>query len=73
MARKVEIVFDEKEGKFVVHFAGVPTHEEEHEILDQLLSKLKALGFEPEVNHYHDNPKLPEFNNEKTLKQRLKI
>lgn len=58
--KKIEILFDEKNGKFVVHFDGVPTHDEEHEILDQLVAKLKKKGYVVEVEHTHENPKLPQ-------------
>lgn len=61
MAEQMEIVFSERDGKFVVHFSGVATHEQEHELLDQLLAELKGLGFDAEVEHYHDRPKLPEL------------
>ncbi len=57
--KKIEVLFDEKSGKFVVHFDGVPTHDEEHQILDQLIAKLKKKGYAVEVEHRHDDPKLP--------------
>lgn len=61
MAEQIEIVFNERDGKFVVHFSGVATHEKEHELLDKLLAELKSIGFDAEVEHYHDRPKLPEL------------
>lgn len=64
MSKQIEALFDEKTGKFVVHFSGVPTHDEEHRILDELLAKLQAAGYEVETEHYHDRPKLPELQEE---------
>lgn len=61
MPKQVEIVFDEKSGKFVVHFSGVPVHEEEHRILDQIIAELKKHGFDVETEHFHEKPRLPEF------------
>lgn len=61
MAKQVEILFDESSGKFVAHFSGFKTHQEEHQMLDQILAKLRERGFDAEVDHHHDKPKLPEF------------
>lgn len=58
---KIEIVFNEKDGKFVTHFNGVETHDKEHEILDALVDTLKKSGLSISVDHYHEKPKLPEF------------
>lgn len=58
---KIEIVFNEKDGKFVTHFDGVETHDKEHEILDALVDTLKKSGLAVSVDHYHEKPKLPEF------------
>lgn len=58
--QKIEILFDESDGKFVSHFTGVPTHNEEHEMFDKLIAKLKELGFESEISDYSDKPKLPQ-------------
>ena len=58
--KKIEIMFDNKTGIFVTHFNGVPTHDEEHLILDNLIAILKN-SFDVEVEHYHDKPKLPEI------------
>ncbi|MDP3792855.1 MAG: hypothetical protein Q8Q89_03965 [bacterium] len=58
---KIEIVFNEKDGKFVTHFDGVETHDKEHEILDALVDTLKKSGLSISVDHYHERPKLPEF------------
>ena len=58
---KIEIVFNEKDGKFVTHFDGVETHDKEHKILDALVNKLKKNGLSISVDHYHEKPKLPEF------------
>ena len=58
---KIEILFNEKDGKFVTHFDGVQTHDQEHEILDKLIDTLKASGLSISVEHYHEKPKLPEF------------
>ncbi len=57
----IEIVFNEKDGKFVTHFDGVETHDKEHEILDALVDTLKKSGLSISVDHYHERPKLPEF------------
>ncbi len=57
----IEIVFNEKDGKFVTHFDGVETHDKEHEILDALIDNLKSSGLSVSVDHYHERPKLPEF------------
>ena len=59
--KKVEILFDEKTGKFVIHYEGVPTHEEEHKITEQLLERLHQMGYEVTMEHYHDKPKLPDL------------
>lgn len=61
MAEQIEIVFDENTGKFVVHFSGVATHDQEHQILDQLIANLEKQGFDVNVEHYHDKPKLPDL------------
>lgn len=61
MAKQFDIVFNEGTGKFVVHFSGVATHSEEHELLDRLLQELKSKGFDFEVEHFHDRPKIPEL------------
>ena len=63
--KKIEIVFDESTGKFVVHFEGFLTHEEEHQELDKLLAKLKQKGFDAEVTHRQDKPKLPRTDGDK--------
>lgn len=72
MAEQIEIVFNERDGKFVVHFSGVATHEREHELLDKLLAELKSIGFDAEVEHYHDRPKLPELEEERIPGRRTK-
>jgi hypothetical protein len=56
----MEILFDERSGKFVVHFEGVATHEKEHEIFDQLAAKLKEDGYDASSEEYKDSSKLPE-------------
>ncbi|TSC83197.1 MAG: hypothetical protein G01um101419_163 [Parcubacteria group bacterium Gr01-1014_19] len=58
--KKIEVLFDQLNGKFVVHFDGVPTHDEEHQILDELIARLKKKGYAVEVEHRHDDPKLPQ-------------
>lgn len=72
MAKKVEVVFNEKDGKFVVHFSGVPIHDEEHKILDELIAQLKRQGFEAKVSHYHEKPKLPQFDDPQALQVPIK-
>lgn len=57
---KMEIIFDERTGRFVVHFDGVATHDKEHEIFDQLAAKLKESGYEVSSEEFKDSPKLPE-------------
>lgn len=56
----MEILFDERSGKFVVHFEGVAAHEKEHEIFDQLTVKLKEDGYETVSEEFKERPKLPE-------------
>ena len=61
MAKTIHINFSEKDGKIVVNFSGVPTHEEEHELLNELLLRLRQQGLETEVVMAHrENPKLPD-------------
>ncbi len=62
--KKVEVLFDEKTGKFIVHCEGFSTHEKEHELIKKLVGKLKAQGFDVEVSHKIDKPKLPESDSE---------
>lgn len=65
---KIEIVFNEKDGKFVTHFDGVETHDKEHEILDALVGTLKKNGLSISVDHYHEKPKLLEFETPNLIK-----
>lgn len=61
MTKQTEIIFDEATGKFVVHFTGYVTHDDEHKELDRILDQLRRQGFDAEVSHFHDKPKLPEL------------
>jgi len=62
MARTFEIVFDEKTGNCAVHFSGVPTHDEEHQLLDQLVAKLQENGLTVDITHVHtEPPKIPQL------------
>ena len=61
MAQEIEIVFNEETGKFVIHpKSGFATHDDEHAMIDELIRQLQAQGFDVEVGHYHDKPKIPE-------------
>ncbi len=64
MSQTVEIVFDDNSGKFVIHYSGVATHAEEHQITDEILARLEKIGFKAEVSHYHDQPKVPDIQEE---------
>ena len=65
MAKKINIVFNEKTGKFVINFKGVPTHEEEHRLLETLLQKLRDQGYDADVKVAHqDKPKLPDVDSD---------
>jgi len=64
MKKKVEIMFDEKTGRFVVHFEGMRRHPQEHAMLKRLVNELQKQGFDVEMSDYSDDPKIPEAENE---------
>jgi len=61
MAKQTEIIFDENSGRFVIHFTGYASHDDEHKELDRILGQLRRQGFDAEVKHFHDKPRLPEL------------
>lgn len=64
MSEKIEIAFDENTGKFVFHVSGAASHEREHQIFNEFLAKLHDLGYNTDVEFFHDHPKLPDLQNE---------
>lgn len=67
MKEQIEIVFDKKTGRFVIHYSGVSSHKKEHEFTDELIAKLKANGYEIETSHFHDAPRIPKIEKEDIL------
>ncbi len=64
MGKNIEIVFNDKTGDFVVHYSGVPSHAEEHGISDKLKSELRKLGYDVDTDHFNDQPRIPEVEEE---------
>lgn len=72
---KIEVVFDKANGKFVVHYEGVSSHDAEHKLTEEMITKLKIAGFDVEVEHFHDEPNIPVVDKEEEAprKQRNKV
>jgi hypothetical protein len=51
--RKIEVIWDESDGTFVVHFQGYAKHDDEHAEIDALTAKLRGMGFNVKLQHYH--------------------
>lgn len=70
---KIELLFNENGDQFVLHYRGVPSHDEEHQISDKLLEGLSGLGWETSTEHFHDKPKVPEIQKEEESPRREKV
>ena len=66
---KIEIFFDNKTGKFVVHYDGVESHTKEHQLTDELIALLEEAGYEIKTGHHHDNPvpNIPDIESEDAI------
>lgn len=70
---KMEIIFNPKDGSFVVHYSGVATHEREHALTNRLITELRKLGFDVDVSNHHDQPRIPEVEKEDAAVIRTRI
>ncbi len=68
---KIQVVYEEEKGTFVIHYNGVVTHAREHELTDELIAKFKTAGFDvSEVEHWKEAPKLPDVTSHESARDR---
>ena len=53
MSQQIEVIWDDNDGTFSVHFAGYAVHDDEHKEVDRIRDGLIALGFKPKLEHFH--------------------